>query len=536
MSKLTNRCPNVLLLYSDQHNAKVLGCYDNWEVYTPNIDKLASEGVMFTNAYTQNPICTPSRMCIMSGQYTHNHGYYGLMGRKPENLPHIFSYLKKYGYTTGMAGKIHTPAGWLSEYCDYVADGYGYEIPLTFWSERIEEGLQGLRNNEYTLYLYEKGLGDDRDDKVLHEWYEKHGYDAGQGLDARPSRLKKEDTIEGWTAAKTIDFIEKAHKENKPFCFWMTVPRPHQTYAPAKEFWDMYDEEKLKLPPNAEYDMSERHWSAKVTRNEFQNNLSWVVFEPKDWDSARRRVMHAYYACVTQVDYAVGEVLKKLGELGIRENTIVVYASDHGEFAGEHGMIEKAPGIGFRCVTRIPYIWSWPGHLPEGEMRDALVESVDFLPTVCRLAGIPMPNWVDGKDMYNVLYDNEDIRDIAVTENPLTKTINTKKYKFTQYLPEMCEGKDFGELYDIENDPWEIRNLYFDPEYKEIVQEMRYKLYCWMVRTSRFVTVNAKAPDTQFTNQWHKAWELTKEFYDEDKKLGMKFIQKLIDKGWINYL
>ncbi|OGO80058.1 MAG: hypothetical protein A2Y21_11205, partial [Clostridiales bacterium GWC2_40_7] len=391
--------PNILLLYSDQHNARVLGCYGNNEVHTPNIDRLAAEGVRFENAYTQNPICTPSRMCIMSGQYPHNFGYYGLMGKKPGNLPHIFQYLKVFGYKTGMAGKIHTPSGWLSDYCDYVGDGYGYEEEVKPWNEKKLEGLQGMKGDDYSNDLYGKGLLANRDDKFIHEWFEKHGYSKSQGMDSRFSRLDKNETIEAWSAEKTNDFIEKCHLDEVPFCFWMTVPRPHSTYVPAKEFWDMYDENKLTLPPNSENKMEGRHPSAKRTQEGWQKSNDWRIFKPDDWESARRRIMKGYYACVSQVDDAVGRVLDKLDELGIREETIIVYATDHGEFAGEHGMIEKAPGIGFRCVTRIPYIWSWKGHLKEGEIRDSLVESVDFLPTVCALAGIPAPDWVDGKDI-----------------------------------------------------------------------------------------------------------------------------------------
>ena len=122
------------------------------------------------------------------------------------------------------------------------------------------------------------------------------------------------------------------------------------------------------------------------------------------------------------------------------------------------------------------------------------------------------------------------------TENPLTKTVHTKRYKFTQCLPEMCDGKDFGELYDLENDPWELHNVYFDPEYQSVVQELRYKLYCWLVRTQRHITVNPTAPDKAWKDQWGRNWDLAADLYDEDGKLGFSFIEKLIEHGWMNYL
>lgn len=526
--------PNVLLLFSDQHNARVAGCYGNREVHTPNLDRLATEGVRFAEAYANNPICTPSRMCYMSGQYVHNHGRYGLMGKPPVDLPNAFSFFRGHGYTTGMAGKFHTPAGWLAKDCDFVADAFGYETPLRRWEDGMLEGLQGRFDDHYSLDLARRGLLGERDDRTLHEQREHFGLWKGQGVDARPSRLGEDETVEAWTAGKTVEFLSEAKSKNAPFFFWMTVPRPHQTYAPARRFWDMYDESQITLPPSAGDSMDGRHRSARRTQEYFHNNDEWRLYDPKDWDSTRRRVLHGYYASVTQVDDSVGRVLVALERLGLRENTIVVYASDHGEFAGEHGMIEKAPGIAFRCVTRVPWIWSFPGVLPQGAVRDSLVESVDFLPTVASLCGLPQPNWVDGKDTTQLLQEGGDLRDAAVTENVLTKTIHTHRYKLTQYQPEMCDGEDFGELYDLEKDPWELRNLYFEAEAREIVHDLRHRLYNWLVRTTRYVTVNTipgNLPGKSF-----KAWDLADSLYDGDGRLGIGYLRELIEREEENYL
>jgi choline-sulfatase/uncharacterized sulfatase len=534
--KKSNNPPNILLLYSDQHNARTLGCYGNDEVQTPNLDKLANEGLYFNNAYTQNPICTPSRMCILSGQYPHNFGSYGLMGKAPDNLPNVFSHLKKQGYTTGMAGKTHIPTGWVMDSCDFLGDGYGFERPVTEKNFEESEGCQGVTSDDYSQYLLDKGLLQDRDDKILHEWYEMHKHNSGQGIDARPSKLSKDDTIEAWSAQKAIEFINRANNKKQPFFFWMTVPRPHQTYAPAKEFWELYNENDLTLPPNSEDRLESRHKNSKKMQTYFQESEDWRIFDPKDWDSARRRVLKGYYAAVSQMDDAMGRVINHLKELGQLENTIIVYTSDHGEFAGEHGMLEKAPGIGFRCVTRVPLIYSWKGHLEEKQVRDALVESIDFLPTVCALAGLEPPDWVDGKNIKKIFETDEELRDIAVTENPYTKTIHTKKYKFTQYLPEMQDGEDFGELYDIQNDPWEENNLYFDSNFQEVIHDLRYKLYCWLVRTTRNITINTQAPSKDWSSMWSRPWEIADEMYSEDGKLNNKVLKKYLKKGVTNYL
>lgn len=202
-------------------------------------------------------------------------------------------------------------------------------------------------------------------------------------------------------------------------------------------------------------------------------------------------------------------------------------------------MIEKAPGIGFRCVTQIPMIFSWKGRLPENEVRDEIIESVDILPTICSLSGIMMPDWVDGKDALELIESGRAIHDFAVTENPNTKTIHTKKYKLTQYLPEF-EGQEFGELYDIEADPYELKNLYFEPEYEKVVQDLRYQLYCWLIRTSRVKTAHPTIPDTGNEKDVSGgiSWDLADYVgrYGKDGKVGEAFYQELIKKNMKNYL
>ena len=347
-------------------------------------------------------------------------------------------------------------------------------------------------------------------------------------MDAKASNLPEDETIEAWIAMHAKAFIGKAHETGTPFVFWMTMPHPHQTYAPAKRFWDMYDEDTLTLPPNADDRMEGRHPISRDMQRYFQDSKEWRLYLPDDWESTRRRVLKGYYACVSQVDDAVGRVLDHLERLGMRENTIVVYSTDHGDFAGEHGMIEKAPGIGFECISRIPFICSHPS-LPCGAVRESIIESVDFLPTMCAMAGLPPPDWVDGTDLTPTLLRDEPVKDFAVTENPLTKTIRTRRFKLTLYLPEMCGGASFGELYDLVKDPWETRNLYAEAGYKETLKELESRLYGWLVRTSRHVTVNP-AP-LVWRGVDHHSWDVADQLYDEDGLLGKSYFAKVLEKG-----
>lgn len=518
--------PNILFLFSDQHSAATLGCYGNDRIHTPNLDRLAVEGVRLNSAYTNSPICTPSRVSFLSGIYPHNHGYYGLMGKATERLPSVFSHLKKHGYSIGFIGKSHTPAGWLSPHCDIIRDAMGYERGITGEEAHLLEGLQGRSDNDYTCFLESLGLAHLREDKFLKEQYEKFGYENGQGVDAKMSSLSYEYSVEGWCEQETKIFINRCHAETKPFFCWMTLPKPHQVYAPTREFWEMYSDDNIELPPNADDGLEGRHMMCRIAQEYYQNNDEWRLYSPRDWDSTRRRILRGYYGCVSQIDYAFGGVIDHLEELGIRDETIIIYTTDHGEFAGEHGMVEKAPGIGFRCVTRIPFLWSYPRKLPTNVTRSSIVEAVDFFPTVCDLAGIDPPDWVNGTNTVPVLSDDTPVKKYAYTEHPLTKTIHDNRYKLTQYLPEMCDDEEFFELYDMEADPWELHNLNSSPEYAGIAERLMKQLYYWLVRTSRHRTISpvphqAEGP-ARFT------WDLAEDLYDEDGRLGRNYISQII--------
>ncbi|MDC7235347.1 MAG: sulfatase-like hydrolase/transferase, partial [Spirochaetales bacterium] len=417
------------------------------------------------------------------------------------------------------------PAGWLSD-CDFIRDGLGYEKRITEEDADKLEGLQGRNDDDYTIYLKDKGLLHLREDKVLAEQYARFGHSRGQGVDAVANDLPADHTIEGWCAAETSRFIKNCVGENSPFVCWMTMPHPHQGYAPAREFWNLYDENELTLPPNADSDFSGRHETARNAREYYQTNEEWRLFEPGDWDSTRRRILKGYYACVTQVDDAVGRVMKTLDDLGIRDNTIVIYSADHGEFAGEHGMVEKAPGIAFRCVTRIPFIASCPGFLPRDTVRNQIIESVDFLPTVASLAGVDSPDWCDGLDASPVFLEGQSVKEEAFTEHPLSKTVHTERYKFTYYQKQMCSGKDFGELYDMIQDPWELNNLYFDPSYQDVVNDLRRRIVDWLITSSRHLTIGPSP--YVWKGKDYGTWDLAEQLYDEDGRLGKGYFDRIL--------
>jgi choline-sulfatase/uncharacterized sulfatase len=492
------RRPNVLFIITDQHNAKVLGHRGHPDVQTPNLDRLASEGVRFDNAITQNPICTPSRMCYHSGQYAHNHGYYGLSGPNPGGLPTLFGYLREAGYRTAAIGKIHCPEYWVEDDCDVFMDTGGTSVG---------------GNPSYRSYLRERGVLPDAD----YGRFQEQPPGGPQSWDGRVSRLDYEDTPEAWIARQAIDVMRSASAADEPFFIEASLPRPHQIYAPSEPFWSMYDEDALTLPPNIEYDMRAAHKAPHlIAMADYAREGAWTLFEPRTYEAGRRRKLHGYLGCVSQCDHAVGQMLDWLREQGLDEDTIVIYTTDHGDYACEHSIMEKAPGICSDAITRIPFIWRWSGHFAAGHVAEEIVETVDVASTLCALAGLDPLQTADGKDISHLLHgESGAVHEIGVTEFAWSKSVRKGRYRLVYYPPEMFADvypDGFGELYDLEADPWEMQNLYFDPAYAPVIREMQADLLAWLITTTRPATALGLdvAPDEEAVTRFSGV------FYDAD--------------------
>jgi choline-sulfatase/uncharacterized sulfatase len=257
----------------------------------------------------------------------------------------------------------------------------------------------------------------------------------------------------------------------------------------------MYDEKNLTLPPNIGYDMSLK---APNFRNMLESDRTgeWTIFYPRTYEAGLMRKYHGYLGCVSQVDYAVGELIDWLKDNQMEEDTIVIYGSDHGDFACEHGMIEKAPGISSDAITRVPFIWKWPGHFQRGSVVEEIVETIDLSQTLCNLIGLDLMETSDGKILTGLLKGNkEPIHTIGVTEFAWSKSVRKGQYRYIYYPKEMFPEEypnGFGELYDLEQDPWEMNNLYFDDKYEHLVKEIKDDLLNWLITTTRPKTVQTK--------------------------------------------
>ena len=471
--------PNVLFMISDQHNAKVLGHKGHPNARTPNLDRMAERGVRFENAITQNPICTPSRVSYLSGQYCHNHGYYGLSGPNPGGLPSVLGHFRRAGYLTSAVGKVHCPEYWVEDDADVFHETCDCSV--------------GGRSPAYTQFLRERGKERMEDHVGLTEF----GQRGVQSMEGRPSPLQFEESQEGWIVSRTIEFMEGALSRGRPFFAHASFPRPHECTSPSEPFWSLYDGRELVLPPNADYDMRDKAPHLRAAA-EYWRRGDWTLLEPRTFEAGRLRKLHGYLGAVSQVDHAAGLLLDWLRRKGVEEDTIVIYASDHGDYACEHGNMEKAPGICADAITRVPFLWQWPGHFKTGHAAREIVEAVDLAPTLCALAGLEPLQTADGKDISHLLSGEPgEVHGIGVTEFPWSKSVRKGRFRLVWYPPEMfaAERPDgFGELYDLEADPWEMRNLYFDHASEAVVRELTGDLLEWLVTTTRPVTVLPVGP------------------------------------------
>lgn len=504
--------PNILFIMSDQHNAKIMGHAGHPDVKTPNLDQLAAEGTRFENAISQNPICTPSRTTYHSGQYPHNHGVYNLCGPKPK-LPTVYGHFRQHGYTTGAIGKIHCPEYWIEDDVDCFRE----TVPSC--------SIGG--SPEYQAYLDECGLSD------VYLADEKRRGPYGQSLDGYCNRLPFHATPEGFSVEQAKSFMSQAKEGDKPFLLHVSFPRPHQTYSPTKEFWDLYDEAEITMPPNWQWDMSHKAPHLITTKHSFIENAEALSdSEPKDYDSLCRRKMRGYLGNISLVDHALGQLMDYLNEMGLEENTIVIYCSDHGDYACEHGILEKAPGICSDAITRIPYIWRFPEKIQAGQNQQAIVESVDVVPTLCQLADVPHLETCDGKDISALLQGGQNpVHAIGVTEFAWSKSVRKGDWRYVYYPKEMFAEEypnGFGELYNLSDDPYEMDNLYFTTEHHHKVMELERDLMDWLVTTTRVVGTNC-APGAQ--GEQSQGRYKVKTY--QDGKIGYNELSQV---DWKNYL
>ena len=448
---------NVLFIISDDLTATALGCYGNRVCGTPNIDRLASEGTLFSRAYCQATVCAPSRASILFGYYPPASGATGKTSGRKEVGPDRDSwpqYFRRNDYHTARVSKVFhmgvptdiapgrdgddDPASW-----DEAFNSPGPESKAPGTDETLQNNPDGLKKGAAggNRFVVVEADGDD----MVHS--------------------------DGKTAAKAVELIHRFKNEDNPFFLAVGFVRPHVPLVAPRKYFEPYDYDEMILPPKIQGD-----------RDDIPNNPgNRRTSESLQMDMRQqKKLIRGYYASVSYMDAMTGRVLDALEESGQRENTIVIFTSDHGYHLGEHDMWSKVSI--HEESARVPLLISMPGKPPA--TCNSLVELLDLYPTVAGLCGLKIPENIQGRDISRMLDDpNVKVRD-AILCSGKGRLYREGRWALLDY------GKN-GELYDMEKDPKQYTNLFDNPKYAETVVRLKQKLKVKLTKVGENDLVNA---------------------------------------------
>ncbi|MFC6548770.1 sulfatase [Cohnella cellulosilytica] len=445
------RPPNILWICTDQQRFDTTGCYGNRFVRTPHIDRLAEQGTLFENAFCQSPVCTPSRASFLTGRYPRTTRCRQNGQNLPENERLVTRLLADAGYRCGLAGKLHVSA------CDpsVAPDGEprmddGYE---TFhWSHHPEDDWP---SNEYARWLESSGFV--REPQSAPESpYVRCGPDAPYSQTA-------------WCADMAIGFIESRAGADRPWLCSVNMFDPHHPFDPPARHLQRYLD-RLELIPLPNFEAGEldakSYFQQYDHHGAYGDSGSYPYSKMSDTD--HRLIRAAYWAMVEAIDEQVGRMIETLERTGERDNTMVIFMSDHGEMLGDHGIYLKGPHF-YEPAVHVPLIVSYPGVWPQGRRCSGLVELTDLAPTLLEAAGLPIHPGMQGSSLLPLLqgtaaghphrasvyceFYNANAKQGGV--GGFATMVRTERYKLVRY-----HGRDEGELYDLAADPDERNNLW----------------------------------------------------------------------------
>lgn len=433
---------NVLWLMADQLRADTLGYMGHSIVKTPNIDRLAEEGAVFTNSYCSSPVCVPSRATYLTGKYNFSHGVLqnGYSLHKSEKL--LPDYYQENGYSTASIGKTHCGryARTIWEYYDYVEDGYGVTKPSK---------VPFNPDNFSDITFINKPV--DNSDCVLHGKY------------PAPVEVSKSYLL----ANEAMKWLYH-YDYTEPFLLRVSFDDPHPPVVPPEPYASMYNPEEL--PDDWFDDNSESINNKTETVRDFWKYKDMDKISPED----HRKHAARYLGFISHLDAQIGRILDYLEELGIADNTIIVLNSDHGHMIGEHRLSHKGIFL-YEGVNRVPLIIRHPDEIDSGTRYDDLIEGVDFMPTMLDLIGVDIPEDIQGQSILPILKEEAESRDYVVVQwDDFGYSIRDQRWKLITY-----DSDEQGELYDLQKDPHEKVNLYQNHDFNEVKQRLIQNLNDW---------------------------------------------------------
>ena len=506
---------NFLFIITDRQRADHLGCYGNSIIRTPHIDALAARGFRHQRYYTASPVCMPNRATMLTGRMPSSHGLRGNGVPLPLDTTTIVDLLAAAGYRTALVGKCHLqnntgeppiqipppvddakrpPPPELAEARAPIVDDPRYYQEWTkFWRENPDHDLilpyYGFQHVDLTVKHGDMVFGH------YGRWLEERhpGSDSLRGPgNALPgaehfivpngyrTRVPQELYPTTYVAEKAIEYLEGHAQgaDGAPFFLEVSFPDPHWPFTPPGRYWDMYDPADIPLPPSfaggetppvpyLEYLRGQRD---NGTRPSIWDNHPLAAYTIAINEQEAREAIALTYGMVSMVDDAVGRVLARLEDLDLAKNTVVIFKSDHGDFMGDHQLLTMGP-IHYQGLIRVPFIWADPESGRPGSTSDALCGDLDFANTILDRAGLQPFHGMQGKSLMGLISGNEtSVHDSLLMEeenqrilmgfdaHPRARTLLLDRWRMTIY-----DQVEWGELYDLEDDAEEMRNLWDDP-------------------------------------------------------------------------
>ena len=496
--------PNLLWIMTDQQRADSLGCMGDPAAQTPHLDGLAQSGILFTRAFCQSPVCMASRAVAFTGRYPGTIPVRG-MGLLPPDAVTTPEVLQRQGYATGAFGKVHfTPE-------QYTLRVLKSEVPILDYRRFADQAQVPLIPDDpcKRQYGFQEHVGCEDCLRGAHRaWLRKVNpgllHAAKQPVDGGPSDLFMSPYPDGYhesafIARQAIGFIERQSGERPWFAFCSFIA-PHHPFEAPRERIARFDPAQFEVPAAA----------PEEERRLLPERVAQAWHEMDRWtESGKRAVMRHYAASISLIDDGVGQLLHTLRERGELDNTLIVFAADHGEFACRRGLVRK-PSLHYDDILRVPLIIRLPGGSGAGRRVEGLVELADLHPTLLGLVGIAPNPGVQGRDwsealrtggpigresIYADMYDDpvDETRCLHVSGGPYmaVQTLRTERWKLNLYP---TAGFRFGQLFDLEQDPGEQVNRYGDPAVRSVREEL-----LWNLNRRRFEQAD---PVPRILSQW----------------------------------
>ena len=501
--------PNFVFIMTDQQRADFLGCTGHPVLRTPNIDAIAARGTIMNRFYASNPVCMPNRAVFMSGLMSsvntvRQNG--NVLPRFVTTFPEV---LAAEGYDTALFGKSHlqtmtdfvtpigdNPAGTgrlanaidIGQPEDYLwedktnwAENGPLDVPLPFYGFDSVDFVtfHGDRTGgHHAAWLAEQV--EDPDALRGPENQLPHDYDCPQAV---RTALPEELYSTSYVKKRALEFLDDPARGESPFFAFVSFPDPHHPFAPPGQYWDMYDPDDM--PDLGDLDAHQNP----------PPHLQWVREQPYadgatfQTDAVRMRPQHIKQAqaltcgMLTMIDDAVGDIVAKLEEQGLADNTIIAFTSDHGDYLGDHGLCFKG-GLHFQSVIQVPMIWADP-RIEQPAASDVVATTLDLAPTILAAARAQPYAGMQGIDLTSTLAGDgkPDRTEVLIEEQTYfqnilgfdgqvrVRTLVDERWRFTVY-----HGVEWGELYDLVNDPDECLNLWDDPEFFDVRQDLTWRL------------------------------------------------------------